>query len=280
MVAKLLKKTFAVFVLTLSVAVTGCSVDLFGLFASSDFDKRWEARNTFHFLSAGDRNITVAPGGYSFIVLSDTHVNNGDAGDLEKIAAEITKHSVDFVVVMGDISQNGDEGDIKEFIRIAKSFGVPVFPAIGNHDLYFNNWPVWEKNIGSTVYRVDVGTDAMLVLDSANGFFGNGQLRWLEDQINRTPGRVFVFTHFNLFSHGAGRASIASTTDKRERAKIISLLKNGGKTPAMFSGHIHKRIITPLNGTDYISIEDFRDNSVYILVTVSPGGVSREFKKL
>ena len=256
-------------------SLSGCDNDIFGLFDSTGLDERWQARNTFNFLSPADMNIS--PGDtYSFIVLNDIHINNGNTHGFEKLKDIITDNDIKFVVFNGDTTQNGRREDIEKFIQIAHSFGVPCYPVIGNHDIYFGNWPVWKELIGSTCYRVNAGNTTLLIMDSANAYFGAEQLKWLENELTNTAERVFVFSHANLFV--GSRPNVAQFTDTKERAQIISLLK--GRCDAMFMGHAHQQSINELGGVKYITIEDYRDNAVYCRVWVSKDNVRWEFRKL
>jgi len=263
---------FLLFVFLLS----GCSIDFTGFFYSTDLDTRWAARNTFNFLSLADRNLSLG-NEYSFIVLTDTHIYNGDVYGLEKLSGVIKNNGkIKFVVFAGDITQNGNRGDIEKFIEIAKTFDVPCYPVIGNHDLYFQNWNAWEELIGSTCYRIDCGSSTLLILDSANEYLGAKQIDWLDNEINKANGRVFVFSHANLFLDSS--VEVVHLSDTRERAKFISILKK--RCDILFTGHSHMRLITELNGYKNINIEDFKSNSVYCLVHVSKNDIRYEFLKL
>jgi len=135
------KYFFIVFILCVFL-LSGCDDDSFrhdflGIFGSTDMDTRWKTRNTFNFLSSDDRNITLDDT-YSFIVVTDTHINNGKAWGLEKLKDVIENDSdIKFVVFTGDISQDGERKNIEKFIQIAGTLGVPCYPVIGNHDIFF-----------------------------------------------------------------------------------------------------------------------------------------------
>jgi predicted phosphodiesterase len=279
MVMTLRKYFFLVFLLCIFL-LSGCDVvlhlDFSGLFSSTELDTRWKAHNTFNFLSSDDRNITLDDT-YSFIVVTDTHINNGDAGKLEKLKDVIKNDSdIKFAVITGDVTNDGKRENIEKFIQIAWTLGVPCYPVIGNHDLFFGNWTVWEELIGSTCYRINCGSATLLILDSANSYLGAKQLDWLEDELKKTGERVFVFSHVNFFVESP--VEVAHFTDARERAGFISLLK--GRCDMIFSGHSHKRHVTEIGGIKIINIEDFRDNAVYCQVWVSKDRVRYEFKKI
>jgi predicted phosphodiesterase len=267
-------KFFALVVLGGVFLLVSCNVDIPGLIASTDLDERWKERDTFNFLTPADRSLSLGDD-YSFIVLSDTHIEGGNAHGLEKLK-DAVDDDVKFVVVNGDITQGGHFMDISKFLEIARSLGVPCYPVAGNHDIYFGNWRIWKEYIGSTAYRIDGGSATLFILDSANAFFGADQIKWLERGLKTATGRVFVFSHVNLFVESP--VDEQQFTDIRERARITSLLT--GRCDAMFTGHVHKRIIRETGGVRYITTEDFRSSSAYCRVTVSRDGIRWEFKTL
>jgi len=276
MVRIILKIFLFLILLSALIFAAGCRNDLLGLFFSSDLDERLKEKDNFVFLTESDR-IPSPPFGteYSFMVLAETHIENSNTHGFEKLKDAIDG-SIRFVIVLGDITQNGSEQDLKKFIEIADDMGVPCYPVIGNHDIYFGNWKAWKENIGSTSYRIDGGGTTLFILDSANSFFGKEQLDWLQRELANTRGYVFVFTHANLFVRGP--AEMQQLTDIRERARITSILRN--KCDIMFMGHSHIRHINEAGNVRYITVEDFKESQTYCLVSVKPTGITYEFKKL
>jgi predicted phosphodiesterase len=276
MVKPISKIFFPVLILIVICLLIGCniSVDLLGLFVSNDLNERLKEKDTFNYLDESEINISF-PDEFSFILVTDTHVENGDITDLEKIKDEITG-DVKFIANLGDITQNGEEQDVKKVMDFYRSLSVPCYPVIGNHDIYFGNWPVWKKHIGSTRYRINGGSVTIFVLDSANAFIGKDQLDWLEKELKTAEGTVFVFTHSDLFVQD--KIKIQQLYDLDERARIMSMLR--GKCSIVFMGHSHERVIKKFGGIEFISIEDYKSTQTYCLVTVTNAGVSYEFKKL
>jgi len=286
---KLLLKTLLP-ILWIYVTVS-CNVDMGGLFSSTDLDERLKEKNNPESLS---RLAPLTLGDeYSFIVMTDTHIENGNAHGLEKIQTVIAENpEIRFAVFCGDITQNGAEQDVKKFIDITDKLTIPAYPVIGNHDIFFGNWSVWKKLIGSTSYRINGGSATLFMLDSANSFFGKQQLDWLEKELKsahgkaagnaagnangNANGRVFVFSHHNLF--GGSAVNIQQQSDTRERARIISLLS--GRCDIMFTGHSHERLIKKAGGVLFVNIEDYTSTKTYCLVSVKKTGISYEFKKL
>jgi predicted phosphodiesterase len=263
----------------LLLAFVGCRADFFGLFASSDFNNRFNDRDTFRFLRPSELKPQFsAP--YSFIVLSDTHIEGGNAHGLEGIKGAAQAAGAKFVVITGDITQQGRREDLEKFKEIAeslRSLSIPLYPVIGNHDIYSGGWSQWRDLIGSATYCVESPDTTLIMLDSANANFGRDQLDWLEDRLKGARKNTFIFTHANLFTESMN--DIEMVTDTRERARMLSMLK--GRCDAVFAGHVHRRIIREAGGVRYITLEDFLDHSTYCLVRVdAAGGFSWEFRKL
>jgi 3',5'-cyclic AMP phosphodiesterase CpdA len=260
----------------------GCNEDLLGLFGSNDFNERLKVKNTFHYLTEAERSPSfTAP--YSFVVISDTHIEGGDDHGLEILLDAVQADTaIKFAVITGDITQGGHKKDLEKFIAVADSLRtlsppVPLYPVIGNHDVFFGNWSVWRDLIGSATYRVESPDTTLIMLDSANAAFGMEQLDWLEGELKGARKNVFVFTHANLFTGNIDDREML--TDTRERARMLSMLKDRCK--AVFAGHVHRRLIREAGGVRYITQEAFRDHSNYCLVRVdASGSVSWEFKKL
>jgi 3',5'-cyclic AMP phosphodiesterase CpdA len=276
MVKFLRKKLFILLAVCLFL-LESCNNDLLGILFSNDLDLRLKSKYDFVFLSDSDRS-TVWGDDFSFIVISDTHFEDGKQFGFEKIkdVIEANGGEIKFIVMLGDITQNGRKKDIQNFIDTARTFGVPCYPVIGNHDVYFGNWPNWKNMIGSTRYRINSDRTTLFILDSANAFFGKAQLDWLEKELKSAEERVFVFTHSNIFA--TSNFPIQQFTDARERARIVSILKN--RAEFMFMGHSHKRHLNETGGVKYLSINSFIDEKVYCLVTVKPHGISYSFEKL
>ena len=258
------------------ILFTSCVNDLFGLFGTTGLKARLRERDSFVFLKPEDRVISLGDE-YSFIVLADTHILKGSAHGLEKLRSVIAANpNIKFVVITGDITQCGYREDVAKFIAIAKSLGIPCYPVIGNHDIYFNNWENWKDLIGSTCYKIDGDEATLFILDSANAYFGKDQLDWLESGVKSAKGRVFVFTHANLFVKSP--VDIQQFTDARERARICSMLRN--RADVMFMGHLHKRLAMEVGGVTYLSIEDYWTTRIYCLVSVNKEGISFRYEKL
>jgi predicted phosphodiesterase len=243
----------------------------------NDYDSRFAWHDEFHFLSPSDLS-PVLDEEYSFLVVSDPHISDEASMKVfEKLKDRIIE--AQFVVVTGDVTQNGSIPELELFIAAAQKFGVPCYPVIGNHDIYTDQGKPWREYIGSTVYRIDssLSHTTLFLLDNANASFGNDQLEWLETEMKTAGKNTFVFCHDNFFVE-ASPPDVEQITDIRERGRIMALLQ--GYCDMMFMGHLHKRIIREYGDVTYMVLENYSTTETWCRVRVTKEGISWEFETL
>jgi predicted phosphodiesterase len=243
----------------------------------NDYDSRFAWHDEFRFLSPSDLS-PVLDEEYSFLVVSDPHISDKTSAEA---FGKLKDHldGAQFVVVTGDVTQNGSIPELELFIAAARKLGAPCYPVIGNHDIYTDRGKPWREYIGSTVYRIDSssGNTTLFLLDNANASFGNDQLEWLEDEIKTAGKNTFVFCHDNFFVE-ASLPDVEQTTDIRERARVMALLQ--GRCGMLFMGHLHKRIVREYGGVTWVVLEDYATTETWCRVRVTKEGVSWEFETL
>ena len=258
--------------------VISCRPEITGLITAADFSERE---------SSWDGPVMSQPktphlgASYSFIVAADTHIKaGGTPPDYGERYAQLKKHllpSDRFIAVTGDCTDLGTREQIKKFRAISENMGIPVYPVLGNHDIYHSGFNNWKEIIGCSVYRIDGDTAALLILDSANGTLGAHQINWVKENLAvRKPGQnhIFVFSHMNLFTaESFASNSLEQLTDIRERARLLSLFS--GKAAIVFTGHTHLRVTNRAGGVAYVSVEAFRDTGAFVRVNVDGGGRDR-----
>ncbi len=120
------------FILLLNLfCLTGCNDDFSDFFTSAELDKRLAEKDNFKYLGSRKRTSLSLKNenDYSFIVLTDTHIEDGNAFGLEKIIDVIHDNSqIEFAVILGDITNYGAAKDVKKFIEISETFKCPCFP--------------------------------------------------------------------------------------------------------------------------------------------------------
>jgi hypothetical protein len=192
--------------------------------------------------------------------LREAHSANSKATDpvrSQDILDAIAAAKPAFVEVGGDLVVRGDdEGNWQQWEDQTAGLrrgGIPIFPAIGNHELmgdsskgleyYFQHFPVLRHN---RYYSVRAGNTITFVLDSALDETDGPQGTWLQQQLQDiAPDIDFVFvlihhppyTHSQGGPHGGGHSArakeiaLANWLEARQssmRAKII-----------VIAGHVH-----------------------------------------
>ena len=135
---------------------------------------------------------------------------------------------------------------------------LPFYTAIGNHDIYFKNWPNYKQVLGKSCYSLKAGPVRIISMDSANGTIGQKQKNWLEQTLEaKTESLCFVFTHFGFFSPGTG--SLQQYTDTREVYYLMHLFETHGVN-YVFMGHTHIYDFHQANNVNYLNLADFSDD--------------------
>jgi len=198
----------------------------------------------------------VAYGDTRFHDPRDTEASNPVARR-ELVKAIADAHPA-FISIGGDLSYNGnDPNDWKVWdteTSVWREEKVPVYPAIGNHELhgdlnvalgnYFHRFPDLRN---SRYYSVRIANTLLLVLDSALDENSGPQAQWLNQKLDGVPRDVdFVFLVFHHppytsasdkkeFGGGhsarSGEQMLAKTLESRQRnlrARIV-----------VFNGHVH-----------------------------------------
>src|SRR5580700_2726588 len=238
----------AVSLLCLTIALfgpTGCTKKSNA--QTSSVDLQLKVSVPFHFVAYGDTR---------FHDPQDTEAANPPVR--VALVQAIAEANPAFVCFTGDIVYNGyDESDWKVWdseTAIWREKNIPVYPALGNHDLhgdekialsnYFQRFPDLKN---SRYYSLLAANTLTLVLDSALDETSGPQGQWLAGKLDNIPPDVdFVFLMFHhppytsssdakMFGGGhsarSGEQHLAKLQEERQsrtRAWFV-----------VFSGHVH-----------------------------------------
>jgi len=217
---------------------------------------------------SGVSNFTTLtdPGGgfkLKFAVVADPHYDadgrntlNGAMYEdgpriLGSLVDELNGHEdMDFVMTLGDLT-NGAEEDYIGFASVMEGLDIPWFPLLGNWEKRESNWMEWYVNHTGwkdTFYSMDRGGYHIIVLDSAvegetQGGMNDTQFRWLEEDLNDNHEKpTLVFMH-----HMADRTDIFGLNES-SKARLDSILGTRTHVLSISSGHIHKNIVSEMDG--------------------------------
>jgi len=263
------------------------------------------------------------PTEFRFVAFGDTRFHDpldtqpANPAVRRALVAAIDQEHPQLVSIGGDIVYSGDNtSDWAVWDTETKTWrdhSIPVYPALGNHDLkgnlntalgnYFARFPQLDN---SRFYSVRMGNSLMLILDSSLDETTGPQGDWLRDQLDALPAGVdfvFLVLHHPLYTsssgekiHGGGHSArspeqaLAKMLEEKQEqlhARII-----------VFSGHVHNYERHEHDGVTYFvtggggarpyivprAPDDlYKDSGInyhYLLVLVRPNSVEITMNKL
>jgi len=163
-----------------------------------------------------------------------------------------------FISFGGDIVYNGyDTNDWKVWdseTSIWREKKIPVYPALGNHDLhgnenvalanYFQRFPDLKN---SRYYSLRAANTVMLVLDSSLDETTGPQGKWLTQQLDAVPADidfVFIVLHHPPYTSSSdekkfGGGHSSRTTEQMLAKMLETRQQNTAARFIVFSGHVH-----------------------------------------
>jgi 3',5'-cyclic AMP phosphodiesterase CpdA len=163
-----------------------------------------------------------------------------------------------FISFSGDIVYNGyDTNDWKVWdteTSIWREKKIPVYPALGNHDLhgnenvalanYFQRFPELKS---SRYYSVLAANTLMLVLDSSLDETSGPQGKWLAHELDTLPGDVdfvFIVLHHPPYTSSSDAKMFggghSARSPEQALAKVLEARQqNTTARFVVFSGHVH-----------------------------------------
>jgi Icc protein len=212
---------------------------------------------------------------YVFVMVSDTHFPAGaDPSGAAGLAAFLALRGAEFVVVGGDLADAGLPDEYARYDAWADSLGVPVYAAVGNHDLYNGGWSTFSTIVGASYYSFDVGSRAFYFVDSGSGTLGRDQIAMLRDEFAGDPDPKVIVTHYPLYD--GSDTYYYKFTNTAERAALVDLYARNG-VELLLEGHTHT-----LHHTSIGTMEEWVSPSLSgpsgegrcLVVTVSGGAIA------
>ena len=226
---------------------------------------------------------------YMFYVCTDPHIDASYNNTRAFVDAMRNDAEASFGIVLGDLTDR--PGKFPFYLEAVAhdssrhQYNLPLFNVLGNHDIFFDGWGDYLKQIGPSVYwfEVDFGTgrDLFLVLDSATGTLGAEQTKWLKEFLatNRTNYRHCVISkHTNLFNTD-NTQSTSGNMPFEESFALLDLFARHNVT-LVLQGHDHYREDLTYDGVRYTvvgTIKDSADKPEYLKVTLNAEGLRYEW---
>ena len=198
----------------------------------------------------------VAYGDTRFTDPSNTKAANPEVR--QQLVRAIADAHPNFVTFGGDIAYNGDNpGDWQVYdleTAIWRKLRIPVYPALGNHDLhgdasvalgnYFARFP---KLKGNRFYSVDAANSLMLTMDSSLDLLEGPQGDWLRRQLDHLSSRtdfVFIVLHHPPYTSSSdekefGGGHSARLSEQHLAAYLEERQSKMRPRIVVFAGHVH-----------------------------------------
>ena len=214
---------------------------------SNPADLQLDQKPPFRFVAYGDTR---------FHDPKDTQVAD-PAVRVALVQAIAEVHSA-FICFSGDIVLNGyDADDWKVWdseTRIWRENRIPVYPALGNHELhgneevalshYFQRFPELRN---SRYYSVRAANTLVLALDSSQDEAAGRQGQWLADKLDHVPPGVdfvFVMLHHPPYTSSSEGPKLGGGHPARPREQALAKMLQERQARArfrivVFAGHVH-----------------------------------------
>jgi len=201
---------------------------------------------------------------FRFVVYGDTRFH--DPHDTEAANPAVRRALVQaiaevnpaFVCFTGDIVYNGyDPEDWKVWdseTSIWRDQKIPIYPALGNHDLhgneavalgsYFQRFPALKS---SRYYSVRIANVLMLVLDSSMEELAGPQGAWLAGKLDHVPSDVdfvLIMDHHPPYTSSSDEKKFGGGHSARPHEQALAKMLEQRQAQAryrmvFFSGHVH-----------------------------------------
>jgi acid phosphatase type 7 len=201
---------------------------------------------------------------FRFVVYGDTRFHDPKDTDAANppvrvaLVKAIAEANPAFICFTGDIVYNGDDtSDWRIFdseTSIWREKNIPVYPALGNHDLhgsekvalrnYFERFPDLKN---SRYYSVRAADALVLVLDSALEETSGPQGMWLADQLDHVSPAidfVFIMDHHPPYTSSSDEKEFGGGHSARSKEQALAKMLEQRQASArfrivFFSGHVH-----------------------------------------
>jgi len=172
------------------------------------------------------------------------------------------QYHIDFVLISGDLVQNGTIEEYLTLKDLLKQLKVPYFLLVGNHDnrknlkKVFSDLDYYEDNFCN--FTLDNFPLKIIGLDSTtenevHGTLCRNRLNWLENELNKRPSKpTLIFLHHPPIPLGIEDMDKVNLKNGIEEFKNI--IKKNPQIKAIGCGHIHRSSFTLWNNTTVISV--------------------------
>ena len=201
---------------------------------------------------------------FSFALLTDTHISTSNPRpmeDLQRSIADINLDpSIEFVVVTGDLTENGDRASIEAIKSALDQLRVPYYAASGNHETTWSESGVMDftRVFGDSRFAFShrgmyfIGFNSGPVIRMADGHVAPQDIAWLRHNLDSVSAAgdapIFVFTHYPL-----------RNGDVDNWYEVTDVLREHN-VQCIMGGHYHRNLLFDCDGiADVLNRSNLRD---------------------
>jgi predicted phosphodiesterase len=255
--------------------------DIGGFFAQSGKDVEQRFEESMAFNSENPEIIISLPkDNYRFYAGGDCHIEN-TTNNLTKLVTLSRNDSASaFTFLLGDfINVKGAFKFVPDAIKFdasTQNFNTPLFPVLGNHDIYFGQWKDYAEIFGTACYTFVIETpnfaDLYIILDSSSGTLGRSQLKWLKELLKTRNNyrHCIIATHTNMFKTDNSQTTSGNFA-LEETMELIGLMAER-RVDMFLNGHDHYFGYDHFNGVLYLtdqSMQDYIDKAAFLIIDIS-----------
>lgn len=246
------------------------TLDMKGMFSPNGetISARFEQSMAYN-RTVGDLHFDMQSDNYTIYVCTDSHITKKTHKNLDYFMAQYKAAAAPKLAIhLGDIidaQKNFECADsIVHFAGQTKADTLLL--TIGNHDIYFKQWPICRAYFKTSVYWFDTNNgnkklDLFICLDTAEGTLGVDQMAWLRNLLEAKSKEgyrriiVYTHTHFWKLDGSQGHTSNFSLEETYELAALLDEYD----VEFVWSGHQHARQSVIYKGVNYLVLDATKD---------------------
>ena len=271
-----------------TLLLAGCDeLDIAGMFSTKCTNVRERFQQSMDYNSQhGYPTVALPRDDYRVYVCSDIHAD-GQARNLAEMIRRCNGDTLSrFYLLLGDLVNTTDDYSIFPSLLPLTPGSHPgedtVFTIPGNHDNYFDRWPLWLDMFHRSVFYITAQTphyrDLYIMLDICSGTVGSSQLEWLREvleEVRPSCRHCVVCMHNNIFR--TDHSQMPSSNLPLEETYALLRLFADSHVDLCLQGHDHYRSVETFEDVTYIDLDDIKDDSPHASYLTLDMGTDAEY---
>ena len=215
------------------------------------------------------RHIDMGSDDYTIYVCTDSHITKKTHALLDYFIAQYRAAvSPKIALHLGDIIDAQENYPYADSILhfAGQTLSDTILTALGNHDIYFKQWPIYRQYFKTSAYWFDTRNgskklDLFICIDSAEGALGTKQTKWLENLLKEKSKEgyrhIIIYTHTHLWKLDASQGHTSNLA--LEETYAITDMFGKYEVEYVWSGHQHARQSVLFKGVNYLVLDSSKD---------------------